>query len=36
MNLTKKQKKLWKVIIAIATFALIATSMLPFLSTLLE
>jgi hypothetical protein len=34
MKLSKKQQKLWTVIVAIASIALIATSVLPFLSVL--
>ena len=34
MNLSKKQQKLWTIIVVVASLALILTSFLPFLGAL--
>ncbi len=34
MMLSKKQQKLWTIIVAVASIALILTSLAPFLTTL--
>lgn len=34
MNLSKKQQKLWTIIVVVASLALILTSFLPFFSML--
>jgi hypothetical protein len=34
MRLSKRQKKLWTIIVAIATFALVLTSLIPLFSAI--